>query len=62
MESVLMVGDNLNADILGAKALGMRTCWMNYDIRLAGASASADYEIHRIGELLSIVGGLPSNG
>ncbi|MBS7527028.1 YjjG family noncanonical pyrimidine nucleotidase [Fusibacter paucivorans] len=62
MGSVLMVGDNLNADILGAKALGMRTCWMNYDIRLAGASASADFEIHRIGELLSIVGGLSTDG
>jgi YjjG family noncanonical pyrimidine nucleotidase len=56
MESVLMVGDNLNADILGAKALGMHTCWMNYDIRFASASSSADFEIHRIGELLGILG------
>lgn len=53
MDRVLMVGDNYSADILGAKALGMKTCWMNY----AGISPSfkveSDLQIQNIEELLS---------
>ena len=55
MDHVLMVGDNFSADILGAKALGMKTCWMNYDCKSIPNSHLADFEIHQIGQLLGIL-------
>ncbi len=55
---VLMVGDQLNTDILGAARAGLATCWYNP----AGAARPADapridHEIRRLDELAGIVGG-----
>jgi HAD superfamily hydrolase (TIGR01549 family) len=50
----VMVGDLRDADMRGAKAVGMRTVWKlngRYDLP---ACPEADYAIHDLGELLSL--------
>ena len=50
----LMVGDNVDRDIQGAKKLGMVSCFAKYGNPKAN-SKDADYEINSIKELLEIV-------
>jgi len=51
---ILMVGDNIERDIKGAKKLGMVTCFAKYgNPKVKGKDA--DYEISNIKELLEIV-------
>jgi len=53
---VLMVGDNLKADIGGAAAYGMDTCWYNPG-RLANESGvQPTYEIERLAQLPELLG------
>lgn len=61
-EEVLFVGDNPSRDILGAKNVGMKTCFAKYGLSEGLVSGhtdtsinvSADYEINDIVELLGI--------
>ena len=56
-EDVLMVGDWPDRDIVGAKAVGMKTALAKYGL-MPGADSNnvtADYELNDISELLSIV-------
>lgn len=49
---VLMVGDSLYADIEGAAACGLRTCYI--DLKQQGDTGKADYVIHSLTELLPL--------
>lgn len=65
-EETLHVGDNLDADVRGAAALGARTAWVTRRVRdaddaLAGFDGPApDYRIADLAELLEIVPAAPS--
>lgn len=54
-ERVLMVGDNLGADILGGARAGLDTCWYNPAATPTGDSVTPTYEIRQLVELLTIV-------
>ena len=47
----LMVGDNPDRDIKGAKALGMKTCLARYGLTYKAGKTKADFEIRSIDEL-----------
>lgn len=48
----LMVGDSLRADIAGANAVGMRSCWFNPDRLENDSGIQPDCTIFRLDELL----------
>jgi len=53
---VLMVGDNPKRDLIGAKRLGMKTCFAKYGYAFIGRPIKvADYEIKRVDELVKLV-------
>ena len=51
---VLFVGDNLNADVVGAQGVGMPTAWMNRDGKVLPSDVIPDYEIKAATELLTL--------
>lgn len=53
-EECLMVGDWVERDIEGAKAVGMKTCLAKYG-QVVGKKKGADYEIKEIKELFSCI-------
>lgn len=51
------VGDLLRTDIAGAKAVGMKAVWFNWkNEQRSEREVVPDYEIHKLSELLSILG------
>lgn len=52
---VLMVGDTLSSDILGAKQAGIDSCWFNPDHKPNTSQIQPTYEIHSMNELVSLV-------
>jgi YjjG family noncanonical pyrimidine nucleotidase len=54
-EKALMVGDNIIADIGGAKDMGIDTCWMNYNDSLNHSGIVPTYEINKISSLLELL-------
>lgn len=52
---VLMVGDNLMADIAGAKRFGLATCWFNLDGRAESDGVGPTFEIQRLAQLLPVL-------
>ena len=48
---VLMVGDNLLADVEGARRFGLPTCWFNHNGRSSRGAAEPTFEIHALAEL-----------
>jgi len=54
---VLMVGDNLLADIGGAKSYGLATCWFNLDGRGGSDGVGPTFEVHRLPQLQELLGG-----
>ncbi len=52
----LMVGDNLNADIRGARDFGLDTCWYNPRGVAKEEAVEPTYEIDNLSLLLSILG------
>lgn len=57
-EDVLMVGDNLMTDIIGAEKAGIRSVWINREDKSAHDSIIPTYEIQHLTELLTILDGL----
>jgi YjjG family noncanonical pyrimidine nucleotidase len=53
---VLIVGDSLTSDIKGGSDYGIDTCWYNPDRLPRVGDVRIRYEIHRLSELLDIVG------
>lgn len=51
----LMVGDNPERDVKGAKALGIKTCLAKYGLTYKAARFKPDFEIRDIRELVEVV-------
>jgi 2-haloacid dehalogenase len=56
-ENVLMVGDRLPADILGAQRAGIKTCWFNPSRFPNETEIAPDFEIHKLEDVLRIQNG-----
>lgn len=54
-QDVLMVGDNLMTDILGAEQAGIRSVWVNREEKDAHKSIIPTYQIQHLEELLQIL-------
>ncbi|WP_376768389.1 HAD family hydrolase [Paenibacillus planticolens] len=54
-EEAIMVGDNLDTDIQGALAVGMRSVWINHHQKTAPLHNSPSHEIAALRELLDIL-------
>jgi len=54
-EETLMVGDWVARDIVGAKALGITTCWAKYGNFCEDKTSGADYELNHIYEVVEII-------
>lgn len=52
---VLLVGDSLTSDILGANRAGIASCWFNPSHKENNTSIQPTYEIHDLQELWEIV-------
>lgn len=59
LERTLMVGDSLDADVCGAKALGMTTCWINPARQSCSRPDHCDYDLPSLFDLTSRLGLLP---
>lgn len=53
-EEVLMVGDSLQSDIVGAAKTGLKSCWLNTAKRPNPSGMVPDYEIRELPELLTL--------
>lgn len=53
-EEVLMVGDNINTDILGASRTGIRSAWINHK-GMEAQKVKPTYEIKNLHEVLDIL-------
>ena len=51
---VLFVGDNFNADVVGAQGVGMPTAWMNREGKDLPSDVIPDYDIKSATELLTL--------
>lgn len=54
-DTTLFVGDNPEADIMGAQALGMRTAWVRRARRWPVADRRPDYEVDHVSEIGPLV-------
>lgn len=54
-DDVLFVGDWIERDIVGAKMVGMKTCWAKYGAGDQTEKSNADYEIDDIKKLVAII-------
>ena len=52
---VLMIGDSLKADILGAKNAGLASCWCNFQHQPVPEDMPATHVIEHLDELMRIV-------
>ena len=53
---VLLVGDSLTSDILGANLAGLDACWFNPAQKTNETPARADYEIRDLRQLKELLG------
>lgn len=53
-DEVLMIGDSLRADIAGAAAGGLKTCWFNPKKQANSSAIIPDYEISGLLEFLTL--------
>lgn len=54
-EKVLMIGDSLSSDVVGAKNFGLAACWFNPFNQENLSAVLPDYEIENLTELLDIL-------
>ena len=55
LSKILLVGDSLSADILGANRAGIAACWFNPKGKKNPGTASPDFEIRDLSELYDIL-------
>lgn len=53
-EDAIMIGDNLNTDILGSNRLGMKNIWINHHNQTA-TDIQPTYEVKHLNDVLSII-------
>ena len=56
LEQLLHVGDDLETDVEGAKAVGVRAAWLNRDGKPNESGTKPDYEIALLTELPALLG------
>jgi putative hydrolase of the HAD superfamily len=54
-DEALMVGDRVNADIVGARAAGVRGVWLNRSARKNESDVPVDHEIASLSELAALI-------
>ncbi|MCY1186369.1 Pyrimidine 5'-nucleotidase YjjG [compost metagenome] len=54
-DEAIMVGDNLNTDILGSSRVGMRNVWINRESNIANGAVTPTYEVDSLTALLELV-------
>lgn len=54
-EEMLLIGDSLSSDILGANRANIAACWYNPEHCINQSEAIVDYEIHALEELWTIL-------
>jgi len=54
-QQVLMVGDNLESDILGGINVGVHTCWLNVDNKLPRKDIIPHYQVSSLADLESLL-------
>lgn len=54
-EQGIMVGDNLNTDILGSSRIGMRNVWINREGKTNETNVTPTYEVSSLTEFLELV-------
>lgn len=52
---IIVIGDTLESDILGAKRAGITSCWINPNNNICPPDLKPDYEIGSLKELLDII-------
>lgn len=57
---ILMVGDTLASDILGANQAGIDSCWFNPHQQPNTTDIRPTFEIHAMRDLLNIIGAVAS--
>lgn len=57
----IMVGDNPERDVRGAKSLGMKTCLAKYGLTYKATSFKPDFEISEIRELVDLLDRIENN-
>ncbi len=55
LESVLMVGDSLSADITGGNSFGLHTCWYNPNQLVSSVQISPTYVVSSLSEIVDLV-------
>lgn len=55
-ERVLIVGDSLSSDILGAKNAGIKSCWYNPSHTVNTSTVFADFEADNLNQIPKILG------
>ncbi|GLC89889.1 HAD family hydrolase [Lysinibacillus piscis] len=54
-DEAIMVGDNLNTDILGSSRVGMRNVWINREHTTVNGTVTPTYEVDSLTALLALV-------
>ncbi len=54
-EEIMMIGDSLTADIGGAAAFGLQTCWFNFSGAPKEQGSGADHTVDRLEEIKNIL-------
>ncbi len=54
-DEIIMIGDSLTADINGAHACGIKTCWYNHDKIDVPKDVCADYIVNSLDEIKNIL-------
>lgn len=54
-DDAIMVGDNLNTDILGSSRVGMRNVWINRENNVVNGAVTPTYEVDSLTALLELV-------
>lgn len=52
---ILVIGDTLESDILGAKRAGIKSCWINPENKICPLDLKPDYEIQKLSDLYNII-------
>jgi 2-haloacid dehalogenase len=53
----LVVGDSLNADILGGSQINIDTCWFNRSFKKNNTCVRPTYEIYHLSDLNKVLNG-----